>query len=90
MTTTAVIEHFDVFEQVRSGLTLRPVPRGRSSFVLQTVEELFVGASQQFPHAGPAAEPRQHIRHKVRRHARLDGPAHDFPIQQIQHQFSAG
>ncbi len=44
MTTTAVIEHFDVFEQVRSGLTLRPVPRGRSSFVLQTVEELFVGA----------------------------------------------
>ncbi|SPK77573.1 protein of unknown function (plasmid) [Cupriavidus taiwanensis] len=57
MTTTAVIEHFDVFEHVRSG-----------------------GAGST-----PAAGPHQRIRHKVRRHERLDGPAYDFPIEQIQY-----
>jgi hypothetical protein len=39
MTTTAVKKHFDVFEQVRCGVTVRPVARDMDSFVLQAVEE---------------------------------------------------
>jgi hypothetical protein len=36
--------------------------------------------------SGPAAEPchRQRIGHEVRCHARLDGPAHNLPIEQVQ------
>lgn len=41
MTTTAVIKHFDVFEQVRDGFAMRAIPRAVNPLVLQAVEEAF-------------------------------------------------
>lgn len=41
MTTTAVIKHFDVFEQVRYGFAMRAISRAVQPFVLQAVEEAF-------------------------------------------------
>lgn len=50
MTTTAVVKHFDVFEQIDLRVLMRPVARGMNPFVLQAVKEASVGAlSQQFP-----------------------------------------
>ncbi|AJX95008.1 hypothetical protein BG24_3149 [Burkholderia pseudomallei PB08298010] len=40
MTTTAVVKHFDVFEQVCCSLAVRPVARGMYPFALQAVEAL--------------------------------------------------
>jgi hypothetical protein len=39
MTTTAVIKHFDVFEQVCCGIPVGLVARGMDPFVFQAVEE---------------------------------------------------
>lgn len=41
MTTTAVIKHFNVFEQVRHGFAMRAVLRAVYPLVLQAVEEAF-------------------------------------------------
>ena len=41
MTTTAVIKHFNVFEQVRHGFAMRAIPRAVNPLVLQAVEEAF-------------------------------------------------
>ena len=41
MTTTAVVKHFDVFEQIGLRVLVRPVARGVNPFVLQAVEEAF-------------------------------------------------
>ena len=41
VTATAVIKHFDVFEEVRRGVLVRSVARGMHSLVLQAVEEAF-------------------------------------------------
>lgn len=50
MTTTAVVKHFDVFEQIGLRVLMRSVARGVNPFVLQAVEEAFRrSVSQQFP-----------------------------------------
>lgn len=41
MTTTAVVKHFDVFEQVRDGFAVRAIPFAMHTLVLQAVEEAF-------------------------------------------------
>lgn len=41
MTTTAVVKHFDIFEQIGLRVLMRPVARGVNPFVLQAVEEAF-------------------------------------------------
>ncbi len=41
MTTTAVVEHFNVFKQIGLRVLMRPVARGVNPFVLQAVEEAF-------------------------------------------------
>lgn len=50
MTTTAVVKHFDVFEQIGLRVLMRPVARGVNPFVFQAVEEAFRRRiDQQFP-----------------------------------------
>lgn len=41
MTTTTVVKHFDVFEQIDLRVLMRPVARGMNPFVLQAVKEAF-------------------------------------------------
>ena len=41
MTTTAVIKHFNVLEQVRNSFAVRAIPRAVYPLVLQAVEEAF-------------------------------------------------
>jgi hypothetical protein len=41
MTTTAVVKHFDIFEQIGLRVLVRPVARGVNPFVFQAVEEAF-------------------------------------------------
>lgn len=41
MATTAVIKHFNLFEQVRHGFATRAIPRAVNPFVLQAVKETF-------------------------------------------------
>ncbi len=41
MATTAVVKHFDVFEQIGLRVLMRSIARGVNPFVLQAVEEVF-------------------------------------------------
>ena len=41
MTTTAVVKHFDIFEQIGLRVLMRLIARGVNPFVLQAIEEAF-------------------------------------------------
>lgn len=41
MTTTAVVKHFDIFEQIGLRVLMRLIARGVNLFVLQSIKEAF-------------------------------------------------
>src|ERR1700754_227725 len=60
----------------------------RAQLALEFVARILTASVRVMQHTrrGPATEPchRQRVGYEVRRHARLDGPAHDLPVEQVQ------